>query len=341
MNLHISYKAEKTADLEREFQTHIQKLRRRLQVFRPELVHLHASIENSNPRQGTIVSLDLRLPSGDIATKEAGSPASAAIKGAFNELIKQLGRHKELLRGQRHRHRGKEAVTVPFESTVAAVLPAKVSNSDVGMWVDANLKRLERFIARELQYRQNTGRLRRDELSKEEVLDEAIAMALGDGEEKPEVVSLERWLYRLALRAMDNLAHDGEDIGPTVHLEDSVRKPNVRASDEPQLQFHQPDEMMLEETVIADRNVATPEEIFYSDEMVGMIETALAGAKPDEREAFILSTIEGFTLAEIAAIAERKPAQVEADLRGALAHLRKGLPAATPLRELLLHPKIA
>lgn len=340
MNLHISYKSPKSADLEREFQTHVQKLGRRLQVFRSELVHLHALVEQNSTREGTLVSLDLKLPSGNLAAKEHGTPATAAVKAAFAELLKQLTKHKELLRGQRRRHRGKEAAGVPFESTVAAVHAAKVSDGDVSTWVDANIERLKRYVQRELRYRESNGRIEPNALFPEEVMDEAIAMALGNGEEKPELLSLERWLYRLAKRAMDKLERDGEPV-ETVHFEESVRRPNVRASDEPQLQFHQPDEMMLEETIIADRSAPTPEEVYYSEEMVAMIEAALAGAKPEEREAFILSAIEGFTLKEIAAIAERPTREIEAHLHAARERLQQALPRSTPMREQLLRSKSA
>ena len=340
MNLHISYKAAKTPDLEHEFQTQVQKLGRRLQVFRPEIVHLHGLVEQNSAREGTVVSLDLRIPSGDIACKEHGAHATAAVKAAFTELLRQLTRHKEQLRGQRTRHRAKQTSSVPFEDTVAAIHAPKVSNGDVSSWVDANLSRLDRFITRELRYRESIGRLQPGKLLREEVIDEVIARALGDGEERPELLSLERWLYRLAIRSLNDLSQDS-DPGIAVPLEESTRKPNVRASDEPMLQFHQPDEMMHGEDIIADRSAPTPEEVFYSDEMVAMIESALIGAKLAEREAFILSTVEGFTLAEIAAFAEKPSSAVEADLRAALQHLRKKLPASTPLREILLHPKIA
>lgn len=340
MNLHISYKSPKSADLEREFQTQVQKLGRRLQVFRPELVHLRALVEQNSMREGTVVSLDLKLPSGNIAAKDHGAPAPAAVKGAFAELLKQLTKHKEMLRGQRHRHRAKEGEGVPFEATVAAVHAPKVSGGDVSTWVDANVERLHRYIARELRHRENSGRLRPGMLAPNEVMGEAIAMALGDGEERPELLSLERWLYRLARSAMDKLERDGEPVA-TVHLEDSVRKPNVRASDEPQLQFHQPDEMMLEETIIPNRSAPTPEEVLYSEEMVAIVETALAGAKAEEREAFILNAIEGFTVKEIAAIAERPSREVEAHLLAARDRLQRALPRSTPMREHLLRSKSA
>src|SRR5206468_1522803 len=82
-----------------------------------------------------------------------------------------------------------------------------------------------------------------------------------------ERLALEPWLYRLAIRSINDLAARGQDDGSSVRLEESARRPNVRASDEPELQDHQPDEALTEENVIADTRVATPEEIAYSDEM--------------------------------------------------------------------------
>ena len=40
MNVHISYKVRKTPDIEKDINHLVEKLRKRLQVFRPELVHL-------------------------------------------------------------------------------------------------------------------------------------------------------------------------------------------------------------------------------------------------------------------------------------------------------------
>ena len=98
-------------------------------------------------------------------------------------------------------------------------------------------------------------------MSPEEVIDEAIANALGSNGEKPEKLALEPWLYHLAIRAIGAVsARDGENL-PSVPLEQSARRPNVRASNEPQLQYHQPDETLTEEDIIPDRRTSTPEEI--------------------------------------------------------------------------------
>src|SRR5207245_5502569 len=140
-------------------------------------------------------------------------------------------------------------------------------------------------------------------VSREEVLDEVIATALGEENgERPEVLSLERWLYRLAIQGIRRLTADNQELIGSVPLEQSTRQRNVRASDEPVLQYHQPDEMMHAEDVIADRRVSNPEEIAYTDEMVGMVELALLRAPKQDREAFVLCGVEGFTLKEVAAI---------------------------------------
>ena len=161
--------------------------------------------------------------------------------------------------------------------------------------MNANLSRLERFVERELYFREAAEQMVPDSVTKEEVIDEVIAAALGDGGDKPDKIALEPWLYRLAIHAIGDLQARSSDNVLSVHLEDSARVPNVRASDEPELQFHQPDETLTRESVIADRRVATPEEIASSDEINSLVEFALAAAKPRDREVFILHTIEGFS----------------------------------------------
>ena len=99
MNVHISYKAGKTPEVEREFQHQFEKLERRLHVFNPDLVHFHAIVDQENG-QGASTSLNLRLPSGQMAVQKSGENILAAVKGAFTDLLSQLTKHKELLRGQ-------------------------------------------------------------------------------------------------------------------------------------------------------------------------------------------------------------------------------------------------
>jgi RNA polymerase sigma factor (sigma-70 family) len=338
MNVHFSYKDRKTPDIEKEINHLIEKLRKRLQVFRPELVHLRGSIEQNSPREGITVSLNLRLPSGQMAVQKSAASPAAAIKVASDDLLQQLGKHKQLLRNthkwQRRRvadFRGKSQV--PFEATVAAVPVPIVSAEDIRTYVNANLGRLERFVERELCFRETAEEITADSVTKEEVIDEAIARAMGDGLEKPERLALEPWLYRLAILAIEDLSASSAESAPAVHLEDSARRPNVRGSDEPELQFHQPDETLTRESVIADRRLPTPEQIADSDEVIRLVQFALEGATRADRESFILHAIEGFSLDEIAAITDRRPEDVNSSVSRARENLHRFTPLASRFKE--------
>ncbi len=348
MNVHISYKVPKTPAIEKEIHQHVEKLGRRLQVFRPELVHLRGLVEENSAREGFVVSLDLRLPSGDLAARESGPTFSSALKAAFDDLIEQVTKHRGHLRNQykriRRRRVGRQRPQpqVPFEETFAAVQPPTISGDDISSYVNANLPRLKRFVARELRYRENLAQLPPGQLSPEEVIDEAVATALGDSAEKPERLALEPWLYRLAIRAIDELAQAPDEDAAAVPLEHSARQHRERASDEPQLQYHQPDEDIANRDIIPDLRLATPEASAASEEMINLVEAALLSAKPRDREAFLLYAVEGFTPEEIAAISDSSVEDVRRSISAARDHLKKALPVPDEFKDKLLqHSKIA
>jgi DNA-directed RNA polymerase specialized sigma24 family protein len=328
MNVHISYRLHKTPAVEKDFQHQIEKLGKRLQVFRPELIHLKGAVEEVSPREGASVSLNLRLPSGQMAAQAKASSATAAVKTAFEDLLHQVSKHKDLLRSSHKWTRRQKEVpsrrnpSVPFEQTLAAVFPPVVSAEDIRSYVNVNLSRLERFVEREIYFREASDLVAPNSISKEEVIDETIASALSNGLEKPERLTLEPWLYHLALAALDQLSLPDGSNGSAVHLEDSARKQNVKASDEAELQFHQPDETITEETIIADDRISSPEEIVGSDEILHLIASALRDVRPAHREAFILHALEGFGIGEIAAITGAPPEKVAESISAARDHLR-------------------
>jgi DNA-directed RNA polymerase specialized sigma24 family protein/ribosome-associated translation inhibitor RaiA len=329
MNVHFSYRIHKSPALEKDIQHNLDKLQKRLQVFRPELVHLKAMVEEVSPREGTCVSLNLRLPSGQMAVQKSAPTGESAVKAAFEDLLLQVKKHKDLLRASHKWQRGKRGGNarfrvreVPFEQTLAAVAAPIISAEDIRLYVNANLARLERFVEREIYLREAQEEVPLDLLSKEEVIDEAIAAALGDAE-KPERLALEPWLYRLALKALEDLSRGDESNGNAVSLENSARRQNVRGSDEPELQFHQPDESITGETIIPDARVSTPEQIIASDEMLRLIASSLRDLGPGPREAFILHAMEGFTVNEIVGITGVPADRVLVFISAAREHLRK------------------
>lgn len=348
MNVHVSYKAGKTPEVEREFQNHIQKLERRLQVFNPDLVHFHAIVDQQNG-QGPSTSLNLRLPSGQLAVQKSGDTIVAAIKAAFTDLISQLKRHMDMLRGawsRKRRQTGRGQViepTVPFEQTLASVppqestsngAPANVGN-DLETWFNANLPKLKQFIERELDYRTNSGQLRPDQVSPEEVLDEVMLSALSEQDSGSRFLSEESRFQGLALQAIRRLAEANADAAD-VSLDVPARSQNVTASDENILQYHQPDDQPQGEGVVRDINVRTPEEIFLSEELVAQLDIVLRELTAADREAFVLYTLEGFTIEEISRLSDRPPDHVRKSIEKARDRVQQHLPEKNDLRSRLL-----
>ena len=361
MNVHVSYKAGKTPEVEREFHNQIQKLRRRLQVFKPELVHLRAFVEQDGSHRASS-SLNLRLPSGQMAAQRSGGNALAAVKAAFADLLNQVTKHKELLRGhwtyaQRRRpapspqpgqnrpnlgtpapQTGRELrqVAAAAGGVAAKPQPAKrVVEPALENWVNANLARLEAYVDHELQSRVVTGQIREDQISPEEVVDEVMVSALSQEDHRVGLLSPESWFHRLALQAIRRLIRSNADTG-NLSLDAPAGQQNVTGSDENVLQYHQPDDSLPEESVIRDANVRTPEEIFAGEEMVAQLDIVLHEVKTDDREAFVLYTLEGFTIEEISRLAGRPAEEIRKSIQHVRERVQKKLPEENQYRRSLL-----
>ncbi len=342
MNVHISYKVHKTPDIEKEINHFLEKLNRRLRAFRPELVHLKGLIEQNSPREGTVVSLNLRLPSGQMAVQESAPNASAALKAAFEDLISQIGKHMELLRSS-HKWR-RRGVTPPISANSAGdgyrsiaesrdELHPIASSDDIRSYVNAHLGRLERFVERELHLRTNAGQMSLGSVTKEEVVDEVVVRALGATEDGAEHLALEPWFYRLAIQSMNDLTSRAGQGTSDLRLDGSARLPDGSVNDDSEFNFREPEEFLNESDLIADRVTSNPENIAYLDELISLVEYALAPASRSDREVFILHALEGFSVVEIAAITDRKPEEIRSSIGAARAKLRRSAPRWKKLKD--------
>src|SRR5262249_11642406 len=144
-------------------------------------------------------------------------------------LLAQVTRHKDLLRGHWTRKSTRRAVraaepaetelqkngkskSVPAEQAAAARTDtAAVSNIET--WLSANLRQLEAFVDRELEFQVEGDRIREGQVTREEVIDEVIVSALSQEDGKAQLLSLESWFHRLALRAIRRLIMTNADTG--------------------------------------------------------------------------------------------------------------------------------
>jgi RNA polymerase sigma factor (sigma-70 family) len=366
MNLHFSFKDDsaKTVDVERELQQHVQKLGRYLQAFRPDLVHLHGTIDHNN-REGFAISLNLRLPTGQLASQENGRVVNGAIKVAFTDLISQLKRHKELIRNEHRWRRGRKpprgGVSELQESVERAVSRNSHSGgrerdrhapevapeafeygsffkADVRKYINGNLSKVQRFIEREIRAREEDGTLEPDLLSPVEVVDEVVVNALSSDDGHG--LSTEKWIYRLALDAITELSANTDRS--QVRLEEPVGQQNVQGSDEEFLQYHQPGERHNREDFLANADAPTPEQEAANDEAIEQLEDALRGLPREQRHAFVLYTVEGFSIDEAAQVIGRETDSVKKLIIGAREQVMKKLPPTNALKKRLIeHSNVA
>jgi RNA polymerase sigma factor (sigma-70 family) len=349
MNVHLSFKAGKSPEIEREFQNHIQKLNRRLRAFKPDLVHLHALVDHA-PHQELSISLNLRLPSGQMAATSTSSTAEASLKAAFVDLLSQITRHKDLLRGNfgRKSHGGDRGqrlaklATMPFEETFASVASVRVAATEHASTQAAaygedgivNLDHLREYVVHELNLRVASGRIRPGQITADEVIDEVMVAALSRENGDAQLLPEENYFHRLALRAIRQLMNDNADIAE-VSLDAPAGRLDL-TNEEVVVQFHQPDGDLKAEFLLPDPASLTPEEIYSNEEMVAQLDIVLDQVGPQDREAFILFTLEGFTIEEIGRLSDRPPEAVRKSIHHARERVQKNLPVPNEFRRSLL-----
>jgi RNA polymerase sigma factor (sigma-70 family) len=82
--------------------------------------------------------------------------------------------------------------------------------------------------------------------------------------------------------------------------------------------------------------VRTPEEIYSTEEMVSQLDLVLHELRANDREAFVLYTLEGFTIEEIARLSDRPPEQVRQSIHHARERVQQKLPERNEFRRNLL-----
>src|SRR5262249_16382226 len=153
-------------------------------VFKPDLVHLRAIVHQENSRSAT-TSLNLRLHSCQMAAQRSRESALAAVKSAFADLTAPVTKHKGLLSGPWARKATRPATREVGVQIAAEPVPSsKKTNashseasasmrtdtaavSNIETWLSANLRKLEEFVDRELEFLVESERIREGQIARE------------------------------------------------------------------------------------------------------------------------------------------------------------------------------
>ena len=272
------------------------------------------------------ITLTLTIAGRQLTARAEDSSPVIATRRAFEDLSSKVAalieerRTEGFWRRTSHDRSATEKVRTKETPT---------SRSEAAASVDRELGELYNFVRREIAIAQAQGDLNRGDMTVEEIVEEVALMALEDFGERPAGLSFRSWLFQLTLDVIKRKKREIEiERRARTSFEDqnSVGKP-VRLQDEI-YDFFQPDHYVRLKDLIPDGDLPTPEEALAEREVQQHINQALAQLPRRWREAFVLYSVEGLTLEEVARVTRQPVDATRRAIELARELLRAGLAEA-------------
>jgi ribosomal subunit interface protein len=99
MKVSLSYKnVELREPIETEVARHLEKVKKLLKTYAPDLIQVHASVEKHPRKVHHTFSLNLSLPTGMLHASGDGPDVRQCVKDAFVDLCSQVKKHQAKVR---------------------------------------------------------------------------------------------------------------------------------------------------------------------------------------------------------------------------------------------------
>jgi len=293
MNIHLTVQVPRSPELNQILDRFQHKLSPLLFVFHPDLVQLHGRVQRHTSREGVHCRLTLHLPTGQLSSERTAATAQIALRGAGDELIRQLNKHKQRLRETRPRFHRVRATRRHSPSAVGADARAAAS-ADLAAYFGHHYAQLLAFVRRQLELRERLGEIPEGWLEPAEILNEVVTAALG---ERPGAAGQNRgrWLLLLTAQAIRQAV---KNYGDRRHgLEVESLGPEAAEA----LAAHDAD----------------PEQTTATLETMDRLAAALRPLPEQQRHDLVLYLLEGFRPLELARLTRREESEVRASLTAA------------------------
>jgi ribosomal subunit interface protein len=297
-------------------QRRIKKLEAKIQAFPPDSALLRVFIEANSARTLYHVTLMMGVPGKTITAKEEDHDAGASIKTAFDELERQIQKHKDTLRHERLWKRIRKRDELRRMKAVAGKEEETKRNTFFQL-VTPHLEWLDHFINHLIRYSEAMGGLVRSELNPEEVVDEAVITAYREFLKNPSIGDVRSWLTRITVDRLDEeINQDVPGIPPQEEL---------WQLGEEIFSFYQPDEDLKAEDVIPDATVSTPEEELAAREIRECISDALRAIPDDWRRILLMRYTNDEAIPKIARSVRKPEREVRRILSFSTKYVRQRL----------------
>jgi len=266
-------------------------LEQRLARFRPDLVHLEASVSQTRGKKRLQADLRLELPSGVIAARADGFETEPVLRKAFAALGRRLDRHLALLQ------RRPEWKRPARRARIGRPLPPARDRAEAERralyfeLIEDHLDQVYNTVRRELTYLEASGAVPVGSLSVRGLVDATILAGLDRFEQRPTEFSIGGWLTRLAYQTIESEARAArralpEGIAPLDEAPDEPAREPTEA-DQELYEFYQPDEMLLLEDLVADDEGEQAEDWMARREAALALHRALADLPALWRKTFL------------------------------------------------------
>ena len=296
---------------------------RRLQLT----VHRHAK----SPERWD-VRLILQLPTGTLVAEETRPNLEEAFDVAFDELIRELRRHRGLLRKDhtyRRRRRERQAFSI-----VAPLLERDVESQRPHAFFDL-LKPIIGVVRdharRELEVFELEGTIPAGEVAVDDLVDDVLLRAWQLFPDRPQDVPLDLWLIELLHERFDALKKDFDRTTTASQIEVVHEEEDTLVDEDDPTEFGFWLERLFDEHEDESFDELIPDESAHDilddldgEERVQRIKRAIAQLQPQQRRVLLLYATEGYDVDEIAMAQDRTAEDVQTDIvsaRAALAEL--------------------
>ncbi len=323
------------AELELYWHDKVERIRRLLKRYPEDLYELrltvHASRKSDETRfyeaRGVV-----RLPTGTLVCHREGKDVFALVDEIVDNLVRQVKRHRELVRKDYLYKRKNRA-----RRDLAAAEPLLVQDKQRGRregffrLLRPLLHFLSDHAARELRVLELEGVLHPGEVSVEDVLDEVLTEAWQRFDRRPKQVALHVWLTELLHEVLDRLIKQEprehgsleEEVLETV--EDLPVHEVAVGEDEWWAALLGYTETLTLEDLVPDCETTAEWDTLETEAQREQIMQLVRRLPTRQRQALLLFAVEDYDPAEIALLQNRSEEEVRRDIDAAREQLRTWL----------------
>lgn len=274
------------------------------------------------------VHVVLLLPTGSLAADASSATDREAIDAVVDKLMGELRRHKELLRHEHLYHRKQRRQEL--SQHVATELRQGIRPLDRDAFfnlLNPLMDRLRDYAQHELVVAELQGRIGREQVTVNDLLDEVILRAWSQLGRKDEAEPLEVWLTKLLHAVLDEQIASVRvalPLGEQVDTDESGRETTAGQVADDTPAWEESWAVTLED-VLPSHEAGEPWEQLAAVDQMKWVMTQLSGVSAHQRRAFTLHVLDGWEPDEVAMVQGREVDEVRSDIEAVQQMLRSRL----------------